>query len=227
MIMIIPARGGSKGIHRKNLIKVGGIPLVERAVRAGLSARCVSRVIVSTDDTEIMKLCRKIGAEVLERPEDISGDVIMPDAAVSHVLNNIKNSGSELTDIACFAQPTSPFTSSNDIDSAYRKFCDTKCDSMFSGVLTHSFLWKADINSKYLEGINHDSSLRLGRQQLDPQYRETGALYLFKTSGFLEVNHRFFGNIGVYEVPSHEAIDIDDEFDLELARYFVIKKDER
>ena len=98
---------------------------------------------------------------------------------------------------------------------------------MFSGVLTHSFLWKADINSKYLEGINHDSSLRLGRQQLDPQYRETGALYLFKTSGFLEVNHRFFGNIGVYEVPSHEAIDIDDEFDLELARYFVIKKDER
>ena len=106
MIMIIPARGGSKGIHRKNLIKVGGIPLVERAVRAGLSARCVSRVIVSTDDTEIMKLCRKIGAEVLERPEDISGDVIMPDAAVSHVLNNIKNSGSELTDIACFAQPT-------------------------------------------------------------------------------------------------------------------------
>ena len=92
------------------------------------------------------------------------------------------------------------------------------------------FLWKADNNSqyKYLEGINHDSSFRLGRQQLDPQFRETGAFYLFKTEEFLKVNHRFFGNIGVYEVPSQNAIDIDDEFDLELARYFAnkIKKDQ-
>jgi CMP-N-acetylneuraminic acid synthetase len=219
MILVIPARGGSKGVPRKNLIKVGGIPLVVRGIMAGLNANCVSRVVVSTDDNEIGELSKKAGAEVIVRPKAISGDVVMPDLAVSHVLNHIKSSNEPLSDVTCFMQPTSPFTTSDDIDCAYEKFCKNSCDSMFSGVLTHSFLWKMN-GLKYLNPVNHDSTYRIGRQQLDSQFMETGAFYLFKTKGFLDVQHRFFGNIGVYEMPANRSIDIDDYFDLEMANIF-------
>ena len=227
MIVIIPARGGSKGIPKKNLTKVGGVSLVERSIKAGLNAKCVSRVVVSTDDSEIMKLSEDSGAEVIIRPEGISGDIIMPDAAVLHALNTIQSSGGQLSDVTCFIQPTSPFTTSNDIDFSYENFCQANCDSMFSGVLTHSFLWKKIDESEYVKSVNHDSAYRLGRQQLEPQFSETGAFYMFKTQEFLRVGHRFFGNIGVYEIPAQRAIDVDNFHDLELAEFFENKIQER
>jgi len=86
VLAIIPARGGSKGIPRKNVQSVGGVPLVVRTVRAASGARRVERVVVSTDDVEIAELARGAGAEVVWRPAELCGDTASSEAALMHVL---------------------------------------------------------------------------------------------------------------------------------------------
>src|SRR5262245_33385601 len=106
---LIPARGGSKGIPKKNLQTVGGVPLVERCARAALDARRVHGVFVSTDDREIADCVRAAGGGVVERPAEISGDVASSEAALLHALEQWQAEG-QLPDVLVFLQATSPFT---------------------------------------------------------------------------------------------------------------------
>lgn len=217
MLVVITARGGSKEIPKKNLSKVGGLTLVERSIRCALNANCVERIIVSTDDHEIGQLSSTAGAEVYERPAELSGDEIMPDHAVVHVLQTIVNSGESLPSVTCFVQPTSPFTNSEDLDKAYELFKSNKCDSMLSATASHYFLW--EITEKtYVKPTNHNSSVRVGRQNLKQQFVESGNFYLFRSDKFIETKHRFFGNIGLYPIPKVRAIDIDNFDDLNIAK---------
>ncbi|HWH96886.1 MAG TPA: NTP transferase domain-containing protein, partial [Pseudolysinimonas sp.] len=117
VVAVIPARGGSKGVPGKNLRRVGGMPLIGRAVAAARAASRVDRVVVSTDDDEIAAVAREWGAEVVDRPAALAGDTASSESALMHTLDTLRSRGVE-TGILVFLQATSPFIDPADLDDA-------------------------------------------------------------------------------------------------------------
>ena len=114
-LAVIPARGGSTGLPRKNLTMVGGVPLVVRAVRSALAASHITRTVVSTEDEEIANVARDADAEVVMRPAELADDIIMPDFAVLHVLETLVSEEDYHPDLVCFIQCTSSLTRPDDL----------------------------------------------------------------------------------------------------------------
>ena len=208
---MIPARGGSKGVPGKNLKKVGGISLVARAVAAALAAESVDEVYVSTDDPAIAAAARAAGAAVIDRPQELSGDGASSEAALLHALDRLPS----IPEIVVFLQATSPFIDPADLDAAVARVRDGESDVVLSAKKTHAFLWR--LTESGAVGINHDASVRLRRQDVAPQFQETGAFYVMRAAGFRAAGFRFFGRVGVAVVDDLTAIDIDSADDLELA----------
>jgi YrbI family 3-deoxy-D-manno-octulosonate 8-phosphate phosphatase len=225
---IIPARGGSQGLPGKNLARVGGVPLVTRAVRAALAAERIARVVVTTDDAAIGEAARGAGAEVIDRPEEFAGSEASSESALLHALHVLDAAAGfetrpsvapqpAATAITVFIQATSPFIDPGDLDAAITRVAEGDRDVVFSAAPTHVFLW-TDEDPTGAVGVNHDASHRPRRQDRRPEYAETGAFYAFRTQGFLAAGHRFFGLVGVQPVHPDHAIEIDDAADLERAR---------
>ncbi|SDJ77530.1 N-acetylneuraminate synthase family protein [Nonomuraea jiangxiensis] len=209
VLAVVPARGGSAGVPLKNLALVGGVPLVTRAVRAALRAELVDRVVVSTDHDCIAETARQAGAEVVERPEELSGATASSESAVLHALDAL----GEDPEVVVLVQCTSAFIDPADLSAAVRKVLDGEADSVVSGLPTHEFLWTAAGG-----GVNHDPAVRQRRQDREPEFRENGAFYVMRTSGLREHGHRFFGRTAVQPVPARHGIEVDAPEDLELVR---------
>lgn len=215
-VAIIPARGGSKGVPRKNVQRVGGVPLIERAVRSALAAEGIDLVVVSTDDAEIAAVASAAGAVVVRRPDELSGDTASSESAILHALDEIEAAG-ERVEVVAFLQATSPFISADALAEAVREVREERADSVFSAFETYGFLWARTGDDAAL-ALNHEAGHRPRRQDRDPHYLETGAFYVFRADGFREAQHRFFGRIRITEVPEWSAIEIDDAQQLEIAR---------
>jgi N-acylneuraminate cytidylyltransferase len=189
-LALIPARGGSKGIPGKNLQEIGGHPLVVRCIQAAQASHRVTRVVVSTDDDAIAKVSRDAGAEVVQRPKTIAGDSASSESALLHALDELTipdQSPNGLETNLVFLQCTSPFTTGAEIDTVLAALDQPEINSSFAVAPWHGFLWRMDG-----DGINHDpSSPRQRRQDLEPSYLETGAIYAMRTANFRAVGQRF------------------------------------
>lgn len=214
-VAIIPARGGSKGVPGKNLRPVGGTPLIERAVRAASAASGVDLVVVSTDDARITAVAEGAGARVIARPADLSGDTATSESALLHALDVLQADGIRVGTIV-FVQATSPFIPSEGIAEAVDHIVSGRFDSVFSAHETYGFLWRRDADG-HAVAINHDAAHRPRRQDREPHHLETGAFYAFDAAGFRRFQHRFFGLVGIVDVPERTAIEIDDEQQLAVA----------
>ena len=214
---IIPARGGSQGLPGKNVARVGGVPLVARAVLAALAADRIGRVVVTTDDDAIAEAARDAGAEIVARPAELAGATASSESALLHALEVLGLGAPGADDLVVFVQATSPFIDPADLDAAIERVSSGERDSVFSAAPSHVFLWRDDAVTG-AAGVNHDAAHRPRRQDRAPEYAETGAFYVFRTVGFLAAGHRFFGRIGVQPVHPDHAIEIDDAADLERAR---------
>lgn len=215
IVAVIPARGGSKGVSRKNLRRVGGVPLVARAIAAAQAPASVDRVVVSTDDPEIAAVAQEWGAQVVERPSALADDAAGSESALLHALD-VLNAGGVDVDILVFVQATSPFIDPADIDVAVELIRANEHDCVFSAAETYGFLWATAAGDA--AGVNHDPHVRQRRQDREPHYLETGAFYVMDAAGFVAARHRFFGRVGLVEVAERTAIEIDTEDQLELAR---------
>lgn len=211
---IVPVRGGSKGIHRKNLRTVRGTTLIARSVEGLLRSSGISRVVVTTDHPDLAAAALAAGAEVIDRPAELAEDTTSSEAALLHALGVLGQRG-QLTPVTVFAQATSPFLDVEALDDAIAEVAADRADAMFSAVLDHGFLWTR--KSKGARGLGHDHRERPRRQDRAPQYRETGSFYVFDTEGFLEARHRFFGRIAPAVTRSFAALDIDEPEDLLVA----------
>lgn len=227
VVAIVPARGGSKGIPGKNLAPVGGVPLVVRAIRAAQAAASIDRVVVSTDDDAIAAAAHAAGAWVVERPAELAGDTASSEQALLHALERLALAGVE-PELTVFVQATSPFIDPADLDRAVALVARGDADSVFSAVESRAFLWRAaDVapggrpavvaSATLVDGVNHDPARRQRRQDRAPEYRETGAFYVLRTSGFRVAEHRFFGRTAVQAVPEAHALEIDTPAELALA----------
>lgn len=209
-VAIIPARGGSKGLPRKNVLPLAGKPLVAHSIDAARAARLIDRVVVSTDDPEIAAVARAYGADVVDRPAELAGDLASSEAALLHALGVLAEGG-DTPDVLVFLQCTSPLTTAEDIDAAAAAVIEG-ADTALTVAPFHYFLWTADG-----EGVNHDKSVRLMRQQRKPEFLETGAVYAMRAPGFLEAKHRFFGRTALVETPIERRLEIDEPEDFRLA----------
>ena len=214
-IAIIPARGGSKGIPRKNVIDIAGKPMLAWNIEAAQASQFVDAVYVSTDDPEIAEVATRYGAGVIQRPEGLSGDTATSESALVHALQTLEEQGVS-SELLLFMQCTSPLTSTTDVDAAIQKLMDEQADSCVTVTDFHYFVWKENEDGT-ADGINHDKRFRPRRQDREPQFVENGAIYVMKTAGFLDANHRFFGKTVLSEMPQERCFEIDEPADLLIA----------
>lgn len=224
-LAVIPARGGSKGIPRKNIRSLAGKPLIAYNIEQARRSRYISRLVVSTDDDEIAAVARQYGAEVVWRPAEISGDTASSESALLHVLESLRQGEGYLPEILVFLQCTSPLTLAEDMDGTVQALLDQDADSALAVIPFHYFLWRQ--TEKDAVGINHDKRIRPLRQEREPQYLETGAVYVMRVEGFVRARHRFFGKTAMYIMPAERRLEIDDPVDFQIAEVLLHQAERR
>lgn len=222
VLAIIPARGGSKAIPRKNLLPFCGKPLIAWTILSARAAPSVDRVVVSTDDPEIGAVARQYGAEVVWRPDEISDDRSSSEAALLHALERLELSGEYRPDLVVFLQCTAPLTTPDDIENVVQTLLSERADSALAVTDFHEFVWRQDGNNAV--GVNHDKSHRLMRQELSPTYVECGSVFVMRASGFRAARHRFFGKTAMCVVPRERYCDINDRSDVAVAELLMRRR---
>lgn len=220
ILAIIPARGGSKGIPRKNLQPILGTPLLVHSIRHALGASRVDRVVVSTDDDEIAAVSSEAGADVIRRPPELSGDTAASESALLHVLDTLRERGEAEPELVVFLQATSPVRQPGDIDGAIGVLEDGGFDSLFSASPAHGFVWELRAGRDPVP-LTYDPSHRPMRQEIGERLAENGSLYVMRPRILRETGCRLGGRIGMYRMGFLEALQIDDPEDLELARWIL------
>ncbi|MBW2017501.1 MAG: NTP transferase domain-containing protein [Deltaproteobacteria bacterium] len=217
-IVIIPARGGSKGIPRKNLRPLRGKPLISYAIQAALDSEKVGRVVVSTEDEEIALFAERFGAEVIKRPENLAGDDVTLDPVVVHAVESAENRWGEVYDAVVTVQPTCPFVTGGDIDQAIEKLAAEGADTLLTAHEDRHLRWKEEGGR-----IVPDYEKRLNRQLLPPCYRETGVINAC-TRKQLRTGTRVGEKISLMVLDEIKSIDIDTYHDFWVAEMILKRK---
>lgn len=214
VLALIPARGGSKGIPKKNIKKLDGQPLISYSIRAGLNARIVDSVIVSTDDKEIARVSESYGARVpFIRPAELAADETATAPVITHALDSLENIG-ELYDVIILLQPTSPLRTATHIEEAYEMYDNTNTESVISAYSSKDIRWK--YRHSGAKKINYKNAPKR-RQDRDPEYIVNGAVYITSVESFRDTGTLTAGKTDLYEMDEIESVDIDKPFDLWLA----------
>jgi N-acylneuraminate cytidylyltransferase len=211
-IAIIPARGGSSRIPRKNIAPLSGKPVIAYTIAAALAARRVDRTIVSTDDPEIARVSRDLGAEAVRRPARISGGTAPSEAALLHALDQLQEREGRQPGLVVFLQCTSPVRRDGDIDRAVETFESSGADSLFSASRSRCFLWRLGPDGPV--PLNYDYRKRIRDQDFAPEYVENGSLYVFRPEFLRRTNNRLGGKIAVYEMDPWSSLELDDPEDI-------------
>jgi CMP-N,N'-diacetyllegionaminic acid synthase len=223
---IILARGGSKGILKKNIINFCGKPLLAWTIEQCLNVDNVSDVWVSSDDNDVLDVAKFYGAKIIKRPLDISGDTATSESAWLHAINYLEDRNIPL-DVVLAPQVTSPLREVVDINNAISKFIKGDYDSMFSASIADDlFFWEESNNG--IDSINYDYKNRKRRQNLKEQIIENGSFYLFKSKIIQNSDNRFGGKIGYSKMEFWKMFEIDNVEDLRmcsaLMQEFLIKE---
>jgi len=217
-VAIIPARGGSKGIPRKNIIGFCGHPLIAWTIAAARRCRAIDGVFVSTDSNEIADVARRYGAQVVTRPADISGDRATSESALLHACEEIARHSGRPPARLVFLQATSPLRESQELDGALAKFEADQLDSLFSASQPEDMLfWKKTASG--LHSLNYDYQSRKRRQDMAEEevlLIETGSFYVSRASLLQQTGNRLGGRMGTWPVEFWKSFEVDSLAGLEL-----------
>lgn len=210
---IIPARGGSKGVPRKNIRLLGGRPLLAYTADAALGAKRLSRVVLSTDDEEIAHIGALLGLEVpFLRPADLAADSTPTLPVIEYTLNRLSENG-ESYDAVCLLQPTNPLRRATDIDNCIEVFCETGADSVVSVLRV-----PAEHDPEWVYRRNSDGFLTLAsgraappprRQDLPEAFHRDGSVYITRTNVVLDEKSLYGSRIRAYEMLREFSLNID------------------
>ncbi len=216
-IAIIPARKGSKRIKNKNVIKICDVKLIDYTIRSAENCKDIKKVIVVTNIKELLKRQNSKKIIYLSRPDSVSKDHSSTESTIINIFNKYQKlfDNSNLV----ILQPTSPLRNSKDISTALNLFKKNKFDSLFSGYVEKSFVWKT-ANKKILP-VNYNPLKRPRSQKYNGSIIENGAIYIAKTNFFLRYKCRLFKKIGCYLMPKHRSLEIDVKKDLEIVKAYI------
>ena len=220
ILVVIPARGGSKGIPRKNIRLLNNKPLIYYSINIAKSSDYVDDVVVTTDDSEIALLAEKFGASVIMRSEELSRDDIPLDPVIYDAMIQREKQSLDEYDIVITIQPTSPLLKKATLNKSIEKFGDLNIDSVLSVVDDRHLSWGYDeTNQKYFPNYIE----RKNRQYLPKNFRETGAILATRRQ-FVFKNSRLGTNLDLIEVSREESVDIDNYEDWWIAENYLQKK---
>lgn len=220
ILVVIPARGGSKGIPRKNIRLLDNKPLISYSIHIAKSSEYVDDVVVTTDDSEIALLSEKFGASVIRRSEELSGDDVPLDPVIYDAMVKKEKLALDEYDIVITLQPTSPLLKTSTLDKAIEKFEDFGVDTVLSVVDDRHLSWGYDEeNRRYFPHYVE----RKNRQFLPKDFRETGAILATRRQ-FVNEMSRLGTNLNLIEVSREESVDIDNYEDWWIAENYLQKK---
>lgn len=210
---LIPARGGSRGVPRKNVRLLGGKALIGYTIEAARDARHIDRIVVSTEDAEIAAVARSLGAEVpFERPSELARDETPMLPVIAHAIETVAAAG-WAPDAVCLLQPTYPFRSATEIDACIEKLEATRADCVISvHRVPHSF------NPHWVYFQNPDGSLRIAtgesepiarRQELPPAFHRSGSVYVSRANVVVKHGSMYGERVVGHETPANSSCNID------------------
>jgi CMP-N-acetylneuraminic acid synthetase/spore coat polysaccharide biosynthesis predicted glycosyltransferase SpsG len=218
--VIIPARGGSRGIPRKNVRSLAGQPLIAYAIRTALASRHSPDVFVSSEDPEILNLAGKYGVRLHQRDERLSADDSTLDAVIVRAYHEIVETVGHEYDVVVTLQPTSPLLATATLDEALDAFArDPELETLLSAVDDTHLTWTRDAD-RFVPRY----TTRVNRQYLDPVYRETGGLIVCR-SVTLSTGSRIGRRTSLLLIAGGEAIDIDNREDWALCEWYLSSRD--
>ena len=218
---LIPARGGSKGIPHKNQKELLGKPLLQYTIEAALGSKMLDSVVFSSEDSSLLDLARKMGAEVpFVRPDHLATHTASSIAVVEHTLKTLADSG-RIYDAVCLLQVTNPFRTSQFIDKAISKFKESESDSLVSVLqVPHEFNphWVYEISEKNtLKLATGEDEIIKRRQDLPAAYYRDGSIYITKSEVIISQQSLYGNDIAFIESDAERHVNIDTMQDWEKA----------
>lgn len=227
ILAIIPARGGSKGVHKKNIKRLNGVPLIGYTLQEANKSKYINRVVVSTDDEEIGEVATNYNGEVpYLRPKELSTDTSSTVDCITHMIKYLEEKENYLPDYICLLQCTSPLRTYEDMDGAIEKLLSTEFDGIIS-------ICEADVNPYWTNVFEKDKLkyfIEEGknitrRQDLPEIYRYNGAIYIIKTDVFMKKKSFDTENITGYIMSSANSVDIDTMTDFKIAEILMKERE--
>lgn len=225
ILAFIPARSGSKGLIDKNIKLLGGIPLIGHTIHAAKQSGIFKDIIVSTDSVEYQRISIEYGTNVpFLRPEFLSTDTSTTMDMIEYTLNELDWRNNY--DTVVILQPTSPLRTTEDIINAYELFKVRNVNAVVGVTeMEHSPLWCNQIDSNTLSMDGFIKNISSNRQSLDQFYRINGAIYMAKIDYLLKYKDWYHDKSIGYIMDKESSIDIDDKFDLDMAEFFYLRRE--
>ncbi|HCA43644.1 MAG TPA: N-acylneuraminate cytidylyltransferase [Bacteroidetes bacterium] len=227
ILAVIPARGGSKGIKKKNIKILCGYPLIYFTIKTALSSKLINNTVVSTDDIEIKKISENYGADVpFLRSEELSSDSALAVPTIKDALLKSELFYGKKFDYVLMLQPTTPLRSVEDIDNSINLMKDNNTDGVISIVNVNNWhpykmkIFKENLLFDFIDtGLENPP-----RQSLPPVYMVNGAVYGCKRDVLVNKNSFKGDSCSGYVMPESRSVNIDSEVDFILAEYFLSKQ---
>ena len=222
---IIFARGGSKGLHRKNLKRLGGKSLLEHSIQHAKSTTQIQHIFVSTEDKEISSVAKKSGAAVIERPVDLASDTSPEWLSWKHAVHFIKQNYGQFDGLISLPT-TSPLRSTDDVEQCIDKFYSSDADACIS--ITKSprnpYFNMVKVGSDGFVNVVIDGPNSIKRRQDAPDIFDITTVCYMSSPNFIQKSDSIFaGNCTYVEIPRQRAVDIDDELDFEISKFLYNK----
>lgn len=223
ILAIIPARGGSKGIKRKNMLLIEGVPLIQYTISAAMGCSLITRVMVNSDDKEIIEYASGQGVEVIVRPDNLAQDDTPMKEVIDYQLAWLKEKENYVPDMIVLLQPTSPLRTASHIEEALTKMIHSDCDAMVSVVEEphlHSPFSVMKINEEgYLEFFMKEGSKYTRRQDKPKFYARNGAaIYAVDTKVYQQTGSLYGTKCIPFEMLSEDSVDIDEPLDVYMVK---------
>lgn len=227
VISIIPARGGSKGIPRKNIRLLNSIPLIAHSIKDSLKSKYIDKTIVSTDDQEISEIAKKYGAKVIMRPSELATDSAPILLVIQHIIKELESNG-EKVDIIVLLQPTHPIRQEEEIDTTIEKLYETNASSVITlrKVPKHFHPeWQFSLEKDKIKNLS-EKKVSNRRQELEEKYHRTGSVYTSKRDTIMILNSIYGTDCRAVVIPNEYWVNIDEEGDLKVAEFLLKIKNE-
>ncbi len=219
VIGFIPARGGSKGVKRKNVRSLSGKPLIAYAIESALESRLITELYITTDDKEVVEIANNYGVQVIDRPNDLSDDHACMSDVIEHALVSL-SVNYETNDIFCLLQPTCPFRKTEDIDKSINKLLSSNADAVIGvneALHIHPERFYS-VKGETLHTLMPEYS-GVNRQDLPKFYIRNGIIYTLRVSNFLK-NKKFSPENSIpIVIPLERTTNIDEESDFLYAEF--------
>lgn len=219
ILVIIPARGGSKRLPGKNIKKIGGKPMIAHAILAAKNSKYVDRVVVSTDDMAIAKVAKKYGAEVpFMRPEELASDTAPTLPVLKHAVNFYEKELKFKPDLIVLIQPTNPMVRSEDVNGTIENIFSAKTNSCFTvSEISQRPEWMYQLESKKPKLFLASSPEAKRSQDLPKLGIINGSVYVTRYDTLMKKSKIRDKNTSIYIMPKERSVDIDDHLDFKIA----------